>query len=103
MAIRIRSQISPMFGRSPATRPHAIRTGSWLALAALTDTRRLRRYAAAFCVIAVALALIPFAAMAARSLYHARMARAPHVEPRHLPYPVLEWPLQITGSQYTTV
>src|SRR5580700_7089765 len=100
MVIRIRSPISPMFGHSPATRLHAIRTGSWLAPEALTDTRRLRRYAAAFCGVAVALSLIPLAAIAARSAHHARPANAQRIEPRHLPYPRLEWPLEIGGSQY---
>ncbi|HWX07113.1 MAG TPA: murein transglycosylase A, partial [Bradyrhizobium sp.] len=89
-----------MFGHSPATRLHAIRTGSWLAPEALTDTRRLRRYAAAFCGAAVALSLIPLAAIAARPAHHARPANAQRIEPRHLPYPRLEWPLEIGGSQY---
>jgi membrane-bound lytic murein transglycosylase A len=74
-----------------------------LAPEALTDARGFRRYAAAFCVIALALSLAPFAAMAAR---HAHLARSPHAtvaEPRHLPYPRLEWPLEISGSQYTPV
>jgi membrane-bound lytic murein transglycosylase A len=71
-----------------------------LAREALTDTRRLRRYAAAFCGVAVALSLIPLAAVAARSLHHSHPANAQHVEPRHLPYPRLEWPLEISGSQY---
>ena len=67
---------------------------------ALTDARRLRRFAAAFCVIAFALSLVPFAATAARKLYHARTAPAAQ---RQLPYPLLEWPLQISGSQYAPV
>ena len=67
---------------------------------ALTDTRRLRRYAAAFFSVAVALSLIPLAAIAARSAHHARPANARRIEPRHLPYPRLEWPLEIGGSQY---
>src|SRR5665213_3603171 len=88
-----------MFGHSPATRPHAIRTGSWLARVALTDARGIRKYAAAFCVIAAALSLATFAAYAAR---HARGAHT-HSEARHLPYPRLEWPLEISGSQYAPV
>ena len=67
---------------------------------ALTDTRRLRRYAAAFFSVAVALSLIPLAAIAARSAHHARPANARRIEPRHLPSPRLEWPLEIGGSQY---
>jgi membrane-bound lytic murein transglycosylase A len=43
------------------------------------------------------LALAPFAAIAARKLHPAHTAAS---APRHLPYPPLEWPLQISGSQY---
>jgi membrane-bound lytic murein transglycosylase A len=74
-----------------------------LAPAALTDAVRLRRYAAAFCVVAVAMAMVPFAAFAALAARHVHAAPVPGVEHRHLPYPRLEWPLQISGSQYTTV
>lgn len=74
-----------------------------MAREALTDARILRRYAAAFCVAVIALTLVPFAAMAARSAHHARSAHAPPVEHRHLPYPRLEWPLQISGGQYAPV
>ncbi len=58
---------------------------------ALTDTRGLGRYAGAFCVIAIALSLAAFAAHAARR-------HSP--ETRHLPYPRLAWPLEISGGQY---
>jgi membrane-bound lytic murein transglycosylase A len=54
-------------------------------------------------VIALALSLAPFAAMAARHAHLARSAHAPLAEPRHLPYPPLEWPLEISGSQYAPV
>ena len=30
-------------------------------------------------------------------------AHIPHTEPRHLPYPRLEWPIEISGSQYAPV
>ena len=70
---------------------------------ALTDARGLWRYAAAFCVIAVALSLAPFAAMAARHAHLGRGVHAPLAEHRHLPYPLLEWPLEISGSQYAPV
>ena len=70
---------------------------------ALTDARGLRRYGAAFCVIVVALALVPFAALAARHVHLARSVRAPLVEHRQLPYPRLESPLEISGSQYAPV
>src|SRR6202047_4964947 len=99
-AIRIRSPISPMFGHSLGTRLHAIRTGSWSAREALTNARGIRRYAAAFCVVAMVLSLAPFAAIAARKLHPAHTAAS---APRHLPYPPLEWPLQINGSQYVPV
>jgi len=74
-----------------------------LAREALTDARRLRRYAAAFGVIAVALSLVPVAAIAARTGYIARTAhgaRPHHPGVRPVPYPRLEWPLEISGSQY---
>src|SRR5882757_2467856 len=77
-----------MSGPLPATLLHAIRTGSWLAREALTDARDFGRYAATLCVIAIALSLAPVAAHAAR---------------RHLPYPSLTTPLEISGSQYTPV
>ena len=59
---------------------------------ALTNTRGLGRYAGAFCVIAIALSLAVYAAHAAR--------RHLPAETRHLPYPHLDWPLEISGSQY---
>src|SRR5580693_8870771 len=100
MAIRTRSPISPMFGHSPATRPHAIRTGSWLAPEAPTNARGIRHYAAAFCVIALALSLTPFAVNAARRAHSARV----HLpDARTIPYPRLELPLEISGSQYAPV
>src|SRR6202035_3089353 len=107
MAIRTRSPTSPMFGHSPATPHHAIRTGSWLAPEALTDTVRVRRLAAALGVIAIALTLMtlaPFAAMAARRAHtppgsHGERSHLPKVRP--VPYPRLEWPLEISGSQYS--
>src|SRR6202165_516332 len=95
-----------MFGHSPATLPHAIRTGSWWAREALTDARGIRRYAAAACVIAVALSLAPFGAFAARTVRpHQPSPRArPHLpSPRVVPYPRLAWPLEISGSQYAPI
>src|SRR5258708_37300666 len=103
-AIRIRSPILPMFGHSPATLRHAIRTGSWLAREALTNARGVRRYAAAFPVIAIALSLVSFAAAyAARNAHTARVARPDLPRPRLIPYPRLAWPLEISGSQYIPV
>src|SRR6478609_6086152 len=92
-----------MFGHLPATLLHAIRTGSWLAREALTDARGIRRYGAAFCVIAIALALALTATAATRLTRHSLGAR-PHPAPaRVLPYPHLAWPLEISGSQYAPV
>src|SRR4051812_14689784 len=97
MATRTRLPISPMSGHSPAIRLLAIRTGSWLAPEALNSTRRLVGFA--FAVIAVALSTAPSDAFAARhARSHLTSHRQPH--PRSLPYPQLEWPLQISGSQY---
>jgi membrane-bound lytic murein transglycosylase A len=77
-----------------------------LAREALTDARRLRRTAAACCVIAVALATAPFAAIAARTAHTARGIHSarPHLpDARRIPYPRLPWPLEISGSQYVPV
>jgi len=76
-----------------------------LAREALTDARHLRRTAAACCVIAVALATASFAAIAARTA-HTRIVHnaRPHLPAaRHIPYPRLAWPLEISGSQYIPV
>src|ERR1700694_2957116 len=89
-----------MFGHSPATRHHAIRTGSWLAPEALTDPSRVRRPAAALCVIAIALTLTPLAASAARKASTSHGAHSHPPAARALPYPRLEWPVEIRGSQY---
>jgi len=74
-----------------------------LAREALTDARGIRRYGAAFCVIAIALALALTATAATRLTRHSLGAR-PHPAPaRGLPYPHLAWPLEISGSQYAPV
>src|ERR1700729_3304874 len=86
-----------MFGHLPATLRHAIRTGSWLAREALTNTRG-RPYAAAFFVIAAVLSLAPLVAFAAR---HTRYS--PPSSFRPIPYPRLSWPVEISGSQYAPV
>nr|WP_291847284.1 MltA domain-containing protein [Bradyrhizobium sp.] len=60
------------------------------------ETRRLAGLVLG--VIALALSLAPADALAARK---ERPHKHPHSPPsRHLPYPRLEWPLQIEGSQY---
>ena len=76
-----------------------------MAREALTDARHLRRTAAACCVIAVALATASFAAIAARTA-HTRIVHnaRPHLPAaRHIPYPRLAWPLEVSGSQYIPV
>src|SRR5258705_8334071 len=106
MAIRIRSPILPMVGHLPATPPHAIRTGSWLAREALPDARSLRGTAASCCVMAVALAAARVAAIAARTAHTARSihgARPHPPEARRIPYPRFAWPLEVSGSQYVPV
>jgi membrane-bound lytic murein transglycosylase A len=50
-------------------------------------------------VIAVALWLAPLPAHAGRYL----RSHLPEASARHLPYPRLDWPLEITGSQYAPV
>ena len=76
-----------------------------MARESLTDARHLRRTAAVCCVIAVALATAPFAAIAARTA-HTRIVHnaRPHLPAaRHIPYPRLAWPLEVSGSQYIPV
>jgi len=76
-----------------------------LAREALTDARYyLRRYAAASCVIGLALLLVPLAAIAARTMYTPGVMHSarPHF-PRPVPYPPLAWPIEISGSQYVPV
>jgi membrane-bound lytic murein transglycosylase A len=74
-----------------------------LAPEALTNAARVRRLVAAFCVIAIALTLAPFAAMAVRRAHTAvgsdgERSHLPKARP--VPYPRIEWPLEISGSQY---
>jgi membrane-bound lytic murein transglycosylase A len=63
----------------------------------------LRRYAAAVGVVALTLSLVPFAAIATRSAHIAYGARTHPPGARPVPYPRLEWPLEISGSQYAPV
>jgi membrane-bound lytic murein transglycosylase A len=74
-----------------------------LALAALTNARGLRRYAAAAGVIAVVLSLAPLVAYAARVLHSAHVAAPDPPRPHIIPYPLLAWPFEISGSQYAPV
>src|SRR6266540_3624358 len=93
-----------MSGHSPATRVLAIRTGSWLAPEAPANTHSLAGSLArlASAAIAVALSLAPLDAGAARHARHARSQPHPP-SARQLPYPRVEWPLEISGGQYATV
>src|SRR6476659_3655966 len=103
MATRIRSPISPMSGHSPATQAPAIRIGSWLAPEAPADAPSLagRLARLALAAMAITWSHAPLNAFAAR---YARPHPHPHpATSRPLPYPRVEFPLQISGSQYTTV
>ncbi|HWZ09308.1 MAG TPA: MltA domain-containing protein, partial [Bradyrhizobium sp.] len=73
---------------------------------ALTNTARVRRLVAAFGVMAIALTIAPFAATVARRAHtpagsHGERSHLPKARP--IPYPRLEWPLEISGSQYAPV
>ena len=70
---------------------------------ALTNAREIRHYAAACCVIVVALALTPFTADAARRARATHGAREHLPDARLIPYPRLESPLEIPSSQYAPV
>src|SRR5713226_6967839 len=102
MATLTRSPISPMCGLSPATQALAIQTGSWLAPEAPTDAHRFGRLTAACCALGL---LWSSAAMAAHPRLAGKSAAKSVARPapehlRHLPYPRLVLPLQISGSQY---
>ena len=70
---------------------------------ALTNAREIRHYAAACCVIVVALALTPFTADAARRARATHSAREHLPDARLIPYPRLESPIEIPSSQYAPV
>jgi membrane-bound lytic murein transglycosylase A len=74
-----------------------------LAREALTNARGIRRYAAAFCVIAAALSTAPLAAHGARGTHTSHSARPQLPSSRPVPYPRLAWPLEISDSQYAPV
>jgi membrane-bound lytic murein transglycosylase A len=68
-----------------------------------TSAPRSRRPVPALCVIAIGLMLAPLAAIAARRAYApsgTQSSRTHLPGPRPIPYPRLELPLEITGSQY---
>ena len=65
--------------------------------------RRLRHGSATLGVIILTLALIPLGAMAARKVHSSLAWHGMHSQlpaPRIIPYPTLEWPVEINGSQY---
>jgi len=75
-----------------------------LAPEALTNARGFNWTAAAFAVIATALSLAPLMARAAQGVYPRHYTtRSVYQTRRHLPYPMLALPLQISGSQYEPV
>jgi membrane-bound lytic murein transglycosylase A len=76
-----------------------------LAREAPTNARGFGRYAAACSVIAAALSIVPVASHAGRGAHIAHTARPliPDAPARHLPYPRLDWPFEISGSQYAPV
>jgi len=76
-----------------------------LAPEALTNARGFGRYAAACSVITAALSIVPVASNAGRGAHvvHTAPPHLPDAPTRHLPYPRLDWPLEISGSQYAPV
>jgi len=75
-----------------------------LAPEALTNARGFNWTAAAFAVIATALSLAPLMARAAQGVDPRHYTtRSGYQTRRHLPYPMLALPLQISGSQYEPV
>src|SRR5271169_4977966 len=71
-----------------------------------TSASRSRRPAAALCGIVIACSLAPFAATAARKAHILTASHSARSHPpiaRTVPYPRLEWPLEISGSQYAPV
>jgi membrane-bound lytic murein transglycosylase A len=67
-----------------------------------TNAHCWRQPFAALCAISVALSIAPFSTTAARKAYTQRAASQPS-KVRSIPYPRLEWPLEISGSQYAPV
>jgi len=70
-----------------------------LAREARIDARRLKQCIAVLAVAAVAQLLLPFVVLAAHR-WRSRYAPTPHVAERSLPYPLLDMPIEISGSQY---
>src|SRR5215475_3376575 len=91
-----------MSGPLPATPPHGIRTGSWLAREAPTNVRRLKQCIAVLCVAAALQLLMPFVVLAAHR-WRSHPTAVPRAAERTLPYPKLDLPPEIGGSQYFQV
>src|ERR1700753_2233853 len=100
-----------MFGHLPVTSPHAIRTGSWLARVASTSAAILKfllpGLRAGFRTFKsrgspkAAMAVAAIAVSLSRALLPADGSRhTSHVHARALPYPQLDFPFVISGSQY---
>jgi membrane-bound lytic murein transglycosylase A len=73
-----------------------------LAREALNKAGRSLRFAAATCVVVIALALAFPAAVTAPTVHPALARHGPGAH-RHLPYPALDWPVEIDGAQYAPV
>jgi membrane-bound lytic murein transglycosylase A len=73
-----------------------------LAREARTDVRRLKQCIAVLCVAAVLQLLTPLVVFAAHR-WRSRPAPVPLVAERTLPYPLLDTPIEINGSQYLPV
>ena len=70
------------------------------------SVRRWRRPAAVLCGFVIACSLAPLAAMAARKAHLLTASHGARSYPpiaRTVPYPRLEWPLELSGSQYAPV
>ena len=65
---------------------------------ALTDRRSTGNFVVALALIALAASLVPADARAVRAGHSTHRSSEP--APRHLPYPQLDLPLQISGGQY---
>ena len=67
--------------------------------------KRLKRVIAVLCVAAVVQAMVPFVVLAARGWRSQHTAAALPAKPaeRTLPYPQLDLPFEISGSQYFPV
>ena len=70
-----------------------------MAREARIDSRRLKQCIAVLLVAAVVQLLLPFVVLAAHR-WRSHSVSTPHVTQRSLPYPLLDMPIEIGGSQY---